>query len=327
MSQIKMELPFKLKFPKGKKVKGLIALGVFALIAVILLAGSFFTVQEQEYAVITRLGRYHTTIDGSGLTLRLPLGIDRVIKLPKLEQSIEFGYRSNPGKDTQVINRELLMLTGDLNFIDIGFAVRYKIINTKAYLYNFDDPIQTIEDTCLSVISQLVGDRKSLDIMDKERKNLGPLAIEEINQRLIKYKLGVEVNKVEIQRTLPPKELQDAFEKVNKAEQIRKQKINEGETAYNNKMPAVKGEAERLISEAEGYRQRRINQAKGDVARFNEVYAEYRKNPSLTRERIYLETMEEILQRRNGEASTVVIDRNLDSFLPIRNLSREGKNE
>lgn len=211
------------------------------------------------------------------------------------------------------------MLTGDLNIVDVEWIIQYRIVDPRAWLFTVQEKDQTIRDISRSVINTLVGDRAILDVMSSERSNIENLAVSMMNEQFSQLGLGINVFAVKLQNIVPPEGVQDAFEDVNKAIQDMNRFINEGKESYNSEIPKAKGEADRQIQVADGYAAERVNKAKGDVARFNSVYEEYRKAPAVTRERLYLETMEEIFAS-GAEKNPALIDSGLDNVLPFKNL-------
>ena len=210
------------------------------------------------------------------------------------------------------------MLTGDLNLVEVEWTVQYQIVNPKDYLFNVEDINGTIRDISRSVINILVGDRPILNVIGSERETIEDQAPTMMNENFNKLGLGINVKAVKLQNIVAPSGVQDAFEDVNKADQDMKRFINEGKEAYNKEIPKARGEAEQLVEIAKGYATERVNKAKGDVARFSAIFDEYKKNPSVTRERMYLEMMEQIFTDSKG---TTIIDGNLDNMLPIKDLS------
>ncbi|MBQ5499618.1 MAG: FtsH protease activity modulator HflK, partial [Treponema sp.] len=193
----------------------------------------------------------------------------------------------------------------------------------KAWLFTVQEKEQTIRDISRSVVNTLVGDRAILEVMSNERTNIENLAVEQMNLQYKKLGIGIDVSAVKLQNIVPPAGVQDAFEDVNKAIQDMNRYINEGKERYNAEIPRAKGEADQKVQVAEGYAAERVNKAKGDVARFNSVYEEYRKAPAVTRDRLYLETMEEIFAGQDKEKKPALIDSELENILPVKNL---GKN-
>ncbi len=308
------------KFGKFKRFSS--KLIVWIVILVVLIAAgfsSFYIVDETEEAVITRFGRYYETI-GSGLHFKLPFGIDKAYKVPvKIVQTEQFGFKTiNEGRQNEYKNNitaESTMLTGDLNIVDVEWIIQYKIVDPKQWLFGVYEKKSTIRDISRSVINTLVGDRPILDVMGSERSNIETLALDMMNENFDSLGLGISVSAVRLQNIVPPSGVQDAFEDVNKATQDMNRFINEGKEAYNKEIPLAQGESDRQIQIAEGYAAERVNKAKGDVARFNSVYEEYKKSPRVTRERLYLETMEEVM---GGENKPELIDGKLENLVPVK---------
>ena len=287
----------------------------------------FFIVDETEQAFITRFGKYERTT-GPGLQFKLPFGIDKNYNVPvKVVQTEQFGFKTvKSGRDNEYRNNivsESTMLTGDLNIVDVEWIIQYRIVEPKQWLFGVLEKRQTIRDISHSVINTLVGDRAILDIMSSERSAIENIALENMNTNFKQLGLGINVIAVKLQNIVPPSGVQDAFEDVNKAIQDMNRFINEGKEAYNSEIPKAQGEAAKQLQVAEGYAAERVNRAKGDVARFNSVYDEYRRAPKITRERIYLETMEEIF---GADTKPVLIDGRLDNVLPIKTLENSAKN-
>ncbi|MBS7261430.1 MAG: FtsH protease activity modulator HflK [Treponema sp.] len=281
----------------------------------------FYVVDETEQAVVTRLGKYLKTTD-AGLQFKLPFGIDKNYNVPvKIVQTEQFGFTTvKAGRNNEYRNNvtdESSMLTGDLNIVDVEWIIQYRIVDPKQWLFGVYEKNTTIRDISRSVINELVGDRAILNVMGPDREEIQTLAMDMMNENFKNLGLGIKVNTVQLQNIVPPEGVQAAFEDVNKAIQDMNRFINEGKESYNAQVPKAQGEADRLIQQAEGYAAERVNMAKGDVARFNAVYEEYKRSPKVTRERIYLETMEEIL---NGEQKSDIIDSELKNVLPVKTL-------
>lgn len=299
-----------------------------AVIAVIIVSTSFFVVDETEQAVITRLGKYYSTV-GAGLHFKLPFGIDKSYNVPgqKAVQTEQFGFRTvKAGTQNQYnngITSESTMLTGDLNIVDVEWIIQYYIVDPAAWLFNVKEKQQTIRDISQSVVNTLVGDRAILAVMSAERTNIEEAALTTMNQNFDALGLGIRVESVKLQNIVPPTGVQDAFEDVNKASQDMERYINEGKEAYNKEIPLAQGQADQQIKVAEGYAVERVNKAKGDVARFVSVYEEYKKAPDITRERLYLETMEELFKSKNNQT---LIDSELENILPVKTLTGNGGN-
>ncbi|MFA6839397.1 MAG: FtsH protease activity modulator HflK [Sphaerochaetaceae bacterium] len=308
-----------------KLILGII--GVLVLIALVM--SSFFVVDQTEQAVVLRLGKYNRTV-GPGLQTKLPFGIDVNYNVPtQIVQNMTFGYRSNSQLGTNpLINaaeypRESVMLTGDLNIIDVEWIVQYKIENPSAWLFNVQDRDTTIRDISQSVMNQLVGDLPILSVMTSERTRIEVEAQDAMQKIFDSYNLGIKVVTIKLQNIVPPVgTVQDAFEDVNKAIQDMNRLINEGKESYNRAIPSAQGEANRLIQVAQGYAAERVNQATGDVARFNSVREAYEQSKDITGIRLYIETMEEIINGQGDSGAMLVIDKNLENFLPIGSVDK-----
>ena len=296
---------------------GLIVLGILLLI---FLGTSVFIVDQAEEAVITRLGKYYIT-RGPGLQFKLPFGIDRNYTVNvKAVQTAQFGFRTvKSGISSTYASKttESTMLTGDLNIVDVEWIIQYRITDSRAWVFNVMERERTISDVSRSVINMLAGDRAIMDIMSPERSAIEIAGADLMNETFKSYGLGINVIAVKLQNIDPPAGVQAAFDDVNKAIQDMNRLINEGMQLYNEEIPKAKGEAERVVLVAQGYAAERVNRAKGDVARFNSVYDEYRRSPDVTRQRLYYEMIEEVFKDADG---MTIIDRNLNNFLPMMNV-------
>ena len=294
---------------------------IILVLAVVAGFSSFYIVDETENAVITRFGKYTTTV-GSGLHAKLPFGIDKNYNVDiSTVRAEQFGFKTvKAGRNNEYKNNiyeEAEMLTGDLNIVDVEWIIQYKVVDPYQWLFCVYEKEQTIRDISRSVINTLVGDRAILAVMSSERSTIQDKAQEMMNEQYKALGLGINVTTVQLQNVVPPAEVQAAFEDVNKASQDMKRFINEGKEAYNAEIPKAQGEADRQIQVAEGYATERVNMAKGDVARFNAVYDEYKRSPKVTKERLYLETMDEIF---GSESKPTLIDSELENLVPVKNL-------
>jgi membrane protease subunit HflK len=327
MSDAKVH-PFKKKGNGNIKGSQMVVLLILAVILIVLVSG-FYKVDQTEEAVVLRFGRFYK-IASPGLSFKIPFGIDRVEKVPvQRTYTVQFGFRTEPGEETRYSRedyiKESLMLTGDLNIVNVSWILQYQIVDPKAWLFNFREEDRrkekTIRDVAQSDVNERVGDRAIFEVMSDSRTEIEVLAQEKIERILNGYEMGVNITSVQLQDVLPPEgTVQEAFQDVNKSIQDKDRFINEGLEAYNTEYPLAEGEAKRLIREAEGYAASRVNIARGDVARFISVYEEYSQSNasrSIMRDRLYYETLEQVL----GEDSQVeLVDRNLQGFLPIKNL-------
>ncbi len=300
---------------------------ILAIVAsAVLLSTSFFMVDQTEQAVVLTFGKYSKTAE-PGLHFKLPFGIQKNYNVPtQVIQSEQFGFRTlQAGRQTVYDDRsypeESVMLTGDLNIVDVEWIIQYRINDPVAWLFNADDRDKTIRDISQSAINLLVGDRAILDVLGPARTSIEEEARIFMNETLSGYGLGIQIIGVRLQNIVPPQGVQAAFEDVNKAQQDMNRLINEGKEAYNREIPKARGEADRIIQVARGYGAERVNVANGDVARFKAVYEEYRKAPDVTRDRLYYEVMEEVFKDAEG---VTLIDKELGNFIPLMNLGGQA---
>jgi membrane protease subunit HflK len=286
----------------------------------------FFTVDQTEQAVVLRFGRYHRIV-GPGLNFKLPVGIEKNYNVPTQQiQKMEFGFRTQQGGINTSYSggdypEESIMLTGDLNILDVEWVIQYRIDEPRNWLFNVENKHKTIRDISQSVMNRLVGDRAILDVIGSERSNIEDQAQQQMEQIYDSYGLGITVTTVKLRNVVPPKgEVQDAFEDVNKAIQDMNRLINEGKERYNQEIPKARGQAKQAIQEAEGYSARRVNNAQGDVARFLSVLDKYEQSPDVTTTRLYIETFEDVFA--DGE-TTDLIDRDLENFIPLKQIRRQ----
>jgi membrane protease subunit HflK len=297
---------------------------IVAIVLVMLVLSSFFVVDQTEQAVVLRLGKYNRTV-GPGLQTKIPLGIEASYNVPtQVVQTMTFGYRQNNSTSPLFGNtdytNESLMLTGDLNIIDVQWIVQYKIEDPVKWMFNVESRETTIRDISQSVMNKLVGDLPILAVMTSQRTSIEVEAQDNMQKLFDAFGLGVRVVTVKLQNIVPPVgQVQDAFEDVNKAIQDMNRLINEGKQNYNRIIPSARGEANQIIQVAEGYASERVNQATGDVARFNSVREVYEKSKNITRTRLYIEAMESIINP-TSEGSVTLVDKNLANFLPIQML-------
>ncbi len=276
----------------------LLTLGIFPIIGIALIFWLFtgvYTVGPDEVGVVQRFGKY-IRMAQSGLNYHMPFPIETV-KTPKVTEvkRIEIGFRTIGKNQYRTVERESLMLTGDENIVDAELIVQYKIKEPINYLFNFIGPELTMREASEASLRTVVG-RHNID----EALTSGKLMIQEETKELLqsildKYETGVQVVAVQLQDVSPPKQVIDSFKDVASAKEDKNRMINEAEGYRNNVIPKARGEAQSMILEAEGFRESRISRAEGDVAKFKAILKEYSKAKDVTRKRLYLEAMEEIL--------------------------------
>ena len=276
----------------------LLSMGVFPIIVitiVIWLLLGLYSVGPDEVGVVQRFGKYDRVV-GSGLNYHFPYPIETV-KTPKVTEvkRIEIGFRTVGKNQYRTIEQESLMLTGDENIVDAELIVQYKIKEPINYLFNFIGPELTLREASEASLRTVIG-RHNID----EALTSGKFMIQEETKELLqitldKYETGVIVVAVQLQDVSPPKQVIDAFKDVASAKEDKNRMINEAEGYRNDIIPKARGEAQAMIREAEGFRESRIKRAEGDVAKFKAIVKEYVKAKDVTKERLYLEAMEEIL--------------------------------
>lgn len=269
-----------------------IGVGLIALIfAFLWLVSGFFIVQEGQTAVVLTFGKYsHSTPAGFNWRWPYPIQSHEVVNVSQV-RTVEIGYRSNV-RNKQA--KESLMLTDDENIIDIQFAVQYKLKNASEWLFNNREQDELIRQVAETAIREIVG-RSKMDFVLYEGREKVAFDVSQLMQQITdRYKAGVQITNVTMQAVQPPEQVQAAFDDAVKAGQDRERQKNEGQAYANDVIPRARGAASRLMQEAEAYRSRVVANAQGDASRFKQVLAEYQKAPAVTRDRMYLETMQQI---------------------------------
>ncbi|MBK3519312.1 FtsH protease activity modulator HflK [Carboxylicivirga marina] len=311
---------FDLKSSNGvleKLLKNIRSVALMLFVA-IMAWSAFFTIDPEEVGVIVRFGKYIRTVE-PGLNYKIPL-VESVYKVAvERQQKMEFGFRTTSAGVKSSYSRkggieESLMLTGDLNLADVEWVVQYRIDNPYNYLFKVRNPEVTLRDISESAMRQIVGDRTVNEVLTIGRAEISSRLQELMQQVCREYSVGVKIEQVVLQDVNPPEQVKAAFNAVNEAQQEKETLINQAKAEYNKVIPKAAGQAKETIQMAEGYATERVNNAQGDVARFNALYKEYVKAPEVTRRRIYLETMEEVMPRLGQK---IITDQNGNSVLPL----------
>jgi membrane protease subunit HflK len=286
---------------------------IILLIIAIWLASGFYIVDEGRRGVVLRLGKYlETTMPGPRWHIPYPIETAEIVNVAQV-RTVEVGYRGNP-KNKQP--QEALMLTDDENIVDIQFAVQYTLKSPEEYLFNNKNPEDNVLQAAETAIREIVGKSKMDFVLSQGRSEVAARVKVLMQQILDRYKTGINITTVNLQGAQAPEQVQPAFEDVVRAQQDRERFKNEGQAYANDVVPKARGVAARLIEEANGYRQSVTATAQGDAARFSQILNEYQKAPAVTRERMYLETMQQIL----GATSKVLIDQKAGQnmlYLPL----------
>jgi membrane protease subunit HflK len=301
--------------PGGKGLGG--GLGLIVGIAALIWIGSgFYIVDASQRGVVLRFGKLvETTEAGPRWHLPFPIETVEIVNLSQV-RTVEVGYRDNVKNK---VVKEALMLTDDENIIDIQFAVQYFLNDAGEYLFNNRMPDENVRQAAETAIREVVGKNKMDFVLYEGREQVAAATTKLIQEILDRYKSGILISKVTMQNAQPPEQVQAAFDDAVKAGQDKERQKNEGQSYANDVVPRARGAAARLIQESQGYKQSVIANAEGDVSRFKQVVAEYEKAPAVTRERMYLDTMQQVM----GNISKVVVDQkngNSLLYLPLDKL-------
>jgi modulator of FtsH protease HflK len=308
---------FPVRLPPFSWKWGAVLVGALLLWA---LSTSFYTVQPEQRAVIKRFGAVVYQTD-PGLHFKLPFGIDEAELVPT-ERVLkeEFGFRTTEQRATSAryetagMDDESLTLTGDLNIIRVEWVVQYRIADPIKWLYEVREAEHALRDVSEAVMRQIVGNRLGSDVLTVGRVDISLQARREIQDIMDGYQSGVSIITVELQDVLPTARVQPAFNEVNIARQERERMINEAEKRKNQVIPKVRGQANQLVAEAQGYSAERVNRSHGEVARFGAILNEYRQAPEVTRRRLYLEMVGDVLPRAG---QVVVVQKGQQDPLPL----------
>ena len=274
---------------------------IVALVVAVWMASGFYIVDASERGIVLRFGSYSKTTD-PGLSWRMPWPIEshEVVNLSGVRR-LEIGYR---GSEKDQVLREALMLTHDLNIVNIQFAVQYLLKNEQEYLFNNRNPDEAVKQAAETAIREMVGKSNIDDVLSGQREKIANGTRVLMQDILDRYKTGIEISSVTMQKAQPPAQVQAAFDDAVKAKNDGNRYVNEGEAYANDVIPRAQGTASRLLAEANGYKQRMIATAEGDASYFKQVLVEYNKAPEVTRTRMYLETMQQVY----SNTSKVMID-------------------
>lgn len=319
--------PFDFKNLKLPKINRKAVVGaVIAFIIIVFFFSLLFTIEPEEVGVVLRFGKYDRTVN-PGLNMNLPFGIEQVYKVPVERQlKVEFGFRTSvPGVRTRYsqtkYQEESLMLTGDLNAAEVQWIVQYRINDPYKFLFRVRNAEQTFRDINEAIMREVVGDRTVDEVLTVGRQEVASTVSIRLQELCDQYELGIKVDQVVLQDVNPPEQVKPAFNEVNEAQQEREKLINQAKSEYNKVIPKARGEAGRTIEEAKGYALERVNNARGEAAKFNAIYKEYSKAKEVTRQRIYLETMNDVLQKVGRK---LITDQEAAGILPLFQFDKGG---
>jgi membrane protease subunit HflK len=299
---------------KKKPIQWLLLVVVVLIIAF----STFYRIEPEQVGIILRFGKYTRTTD-PGLNIKMPF-IESVTKVRVQRQlKEEFGFRTEePGVRTRYsqINYEdeSSMLSGDLNVAMVEWIVQYRIADPYKYLFKVRNLTDTFRDMNEAVMRTVVGDRTITEVLTVGREEIESTVQVQLQELCDLYDTGITIDQLVLQDVNPPDLVKPSWDEVNQAQQQKDRLINEADAEYNQVIPRAEGEAKQAILQAEGYSLNRVNSAQGEAARFKELYAEYRRAPQVTRQRMYLETMQKILPRLGGK---LYLDKDAEGVMPL----------
>ena len=315
---------------KQAKIAGIILVFIFILGVGIL--SSIYTLKDQEQAVVTTFGVPQSVIS-SGMHFKIPF-IQEVHKLPTAIMGFAIGFKPETGES---IDDESLMITNDYNFVNVDFYVEYRIGDPIKYLYNSNEPQVILKALAMSYIRDTIGLYNVDDVITTGKNEIQSQIKEKLLKRLEVEDLGIQLVNVTIQDAEPPTtQVSDAFKAVETAKQEKETAINKATKYKNEQLPAAEAKIDLILKEAQAKKSARINEANGQVARFEALYAEYKKYPLITKQRMFYETMEEVLpdlkviiDNGNGTTQTVILDSlgDLSSKIQTNEKEKEEGNE
>ena len=326
MSQIKKV--FEANFNDQKSQFRAIIMGLIAVLVVIALLTSFYTVQAESQGVVLRFGEYIKTVE-PGLKFKLPFGIETVQIVPVRRQlKQEFGVSTrdatNPYQYTSSSeqSREKSMVTGDLNAASVEWIVQFRVNNPKQFLFQVKEPESTLRAVSESVMREVVGDRTVDEVITVGRQEIEDVALQRMQELVDNYKMGLSIDQVQLKDVNPPPPVQPSFNEVNQAQQQREQLINQANGEYNKVVPRARGEADQKIRSAEGYALKRVNEAEGDATKFTALFTEFLKAPEVTKRRLHLETMRSIIPKMGKK---IILDSDAKQILPLLQIAPDNK--
>ena len=309
--------------PNFKKLGSIILIAVLAIAVGMAAMTCFYTVDDKQQAVVTTFGKV-TDVTDAGVHFKLPFGIQQVQKVDvNVYQKIELGYSS----DGSTVEKESTMITGDYNIVNVDFFVEYKISDPVAYLYSSNDPELILKNLIQSQVRNVVGSSSVDSVLTDGKENIQMQVKDLVSEILVEYDIGLTLVDVKIQDSEPPTlEVIEAFKAVETAKQQAETVVNDAKAYQNAQLPLAQAEADKLIQNAEFLKQKRINEAKEQVAMFTAMYEEYARNPEITRSRMYYEAIQEILPDVKLYINTSSGGDDVQMLLPLESLVTNGGN-
>lgn len=317
---------FKFRAPDPQAFSRYMLIGVIIVVLLSAMSSSYYTVDTDEVGVVLRFGKFHRIAD-PGLHFKLPFGIENAMT-PKFTTVLkeEFGFRTQQaGAVTRFEDKkyaeESIMLCGDLSVADVEWIVQYRVKDPKDYLFNIRDPKRVIRDVSEAVMRNIVGDSSVDEVLTDRRVEINDIAQEQMQQTLDLYRAGIKVEAVRLQDVNPPESVKHAFNEVNAAQQEKERLINTARKEYNEIIPRTKGEAQQMVKQAQAYAIERVNMAKGDASRFEQIYQEYKDNTDVTRRRMYIEAISEVMPLVEKK---YIIDEEVKGLVPFMRLGEQN---
>ena len=311
---------------QGKKFLKLLPY-IIVVVLIILLAGNcFYKVSEQEQAVVTMFGKV-ISIKGAGLYGRIPF-IQNVTFVDTTTHGMPIGYRTEEGgtvedESSETVEQESIMITSDFNFVDIDFYLEYRVSDPEKYLFNASNPVDILRNTAQSCIRSTVVNYTVDDVITTGKNQIQAEVREKLVDEMEKNDIGLQIVNLTVQDAEPPtSDVMQAFKEVETAKQGKETSINNAKKYQNEKLPQAEAEADKITQTAEAAKESRINEAEGQAERFVQLYAEYSKNPLITKQRMFYETMEEVLPG----VKLIIDDGNTQTMLPIESFVNAGEN-
>lgn len=303
---------FEKNFNAGKKLIGFVVFGVVIAFTVF---SSIYSVSEQEQAVITQFGKV-VGVEGAGLHFKVPF-IQESTRVNTTTQGMPIGYEesgtNDPNEDLSDYS-DSMMITKDFNFVNIDFYLEYKVVNPEVYLFNTDEPLDTLRNLTKASIRSTISKYLVDEVMTTAKSKIQAEVKDRLIAEMQKVNLGIEVVNVSIQDAEPPTaEVVQAFKAVETAKQGAETAINNANKYQSEKLPSANADADKIIKEAEAYKENRIAEAEGQVARFSDTYKEYKKYPLITKKRMFYETLEEVLP----SLDVIITDGKTQSIYPV----------
>jgi membrane protease subunit HflK len=306
---------------------GVVVRIILVIVALILLASTWFTVEPEETGLILRFGRFARQVP-SGLHIKFPYPIETVLKVPVERQlKEEFGFRtSEAGVQTTYSDKdfegESLMLTGDLNVAVVEWTAQFRVRDPYKYLFKVRNVRKTFRDMNETVMREIIGDRSVNEVLTVGRQEIASQVEQELQALCDQYETGIKIEQIVLQDVNPPDAVKPSFNEVNQAQQEREKLINQARADYNQVIPRAKGQAQQALEQAQGFATDRVNRARGDAELFTQVHAAYQRSPEVTRRRMYLETMGEIYPKVKRK---IIMDEKLRGILPLLPLNPQAE--